>query len=74
MQLLRRFPSVPINARSLDKHRKHGISLNTLYARCQDFKGSALIVVRDAGEAVFGAYMGEGIHPSKGAYYGSGES
>ena len=56
---------------SLDQH---GISLNTLYARCQDFKGGVLLVVRDAGDAVFGAWMGEGIRPSKGAYYGSGES
>nr|VWP00784.1 Transcription factor MBP1 [Ganoderma boninense] len=56
---------------SLDQH---GISLNTLYARCQDFKGSTVFVVRDSGERVFGAWMGEGIHPSKGGYYGSGES
>ena len=56
---------------SLDQH---GISLNTLYGRCQDFKGSTLMVVRDSQDAVFGAWMGEGIHPSKGAYYGSGES
>ena len=56
---------------SLDQH---GISLNTLYTRCQDFKGSQLLVVRDLGETLFGAWMGEGIHPSKGAYYGSGES
>ena len=33
-----------------------------------------LLAVRDAGDRVFGAWMGEGIHPSKGAYYGSGES
>ncbi len=56
---------------SLDQH---GISLNTLYGRCQDSRGSALLVVRDAHDSVFGAWMGEGIHPSKGAYYGSGES
>ncbi|KAI9060365.1 TLD-domain-containing protein [Trametes sanguinea] len=56
---------------SLDQH---GISLNTLYARCQDFKGSALLIVRDANNAIFGAWMGEGIHPSRGSYYGSGES
>ena len=48
--------------------------MNTLYGRCQDFKGSTLMVVRDSQDAVFGAWMGEGIHPSKGAYYGSGES
>ncbi|TFK81490.1 TLD-domain-containing protein [Polyporus arcularius HHB13444] len=56
---------------SLDQH---GISLHTLYTRCQDFKGSQLLVVKDSGESLFGAWMGEGIHPSKGAYFGSGES
>lgn len=30
--------------------------------------------MRDSNDAVFGAWMGEGIHMSKGAYYGSGES
>ncbi|KAJ3482355.1 hypothetical protein NLI96_g7033 [Meripilus lineatus] len=56
---------------SLDQH---GISLNTLYARCTTHQGGTLIVLRDSGDAVFGAWMGEGIHPSKGAYFGSGES
>ncbi|KAH7924100.1 hypothetical protein BV22DRAFT_1035518 [Leucogyrophana mollusca] len=63
---------------SLDQH---GISLNTLYTRCEPkpwnapgaTKG-ALIIIRDSGDAVFGAWMGEGVHLSKGAYYGSGES
>ncbi|KAH9900703.1 hypothetical protein C8Q73DRAFT_214775 [Cubamyces lactineus] len=36
---------------SLDQH---DISLNTLYARCQDFKGSALLIVRHANNAVDG--------------------
>ncbi|KAI0071231.1 TLD-domain-containing protein [Panus rudis PR-1116 ss-1] len=56
---------------SLDQH---GISLRTLYAKCDSFKGGALIVIRDSNDALFGVWMGEGIHPSKGAYYGSGES
>ncbi|KAF7799183.1 hypothetical protein EIP86_010414 [Pleurotus ostreatoroseus] len=34
----------------------------------------ALLIVRDSNEAVFGAWMGEGIKMSKGSYYGSGES
>ncbi|KII83721.1 hypothetical protein PLICRDRAFT_439093 [Plicaturopsis crispa FD-325 SS-3] len=69
---------------SLDQH---GISLKTLYTRCSlDFraqqkgKGTALVgeagmllVVRDAGDAVFGAFVGDGIRCEKG-YYGSGES
>ena len=68
---LKRLPRAWTLLYSLDQH---GISLNTLYARCQDAKGSALFVVRDAGGTVFGAWLGDGIHPSKGAYYGSGES
>ncbi|OBZ74849.1 Oxidation resistance protein 1 [Grifola frondosa] len=56
---------------SLDEH---GISLQTLYARCARHAGGTLLVVRDAGDALFGAWTGEGIHLSKGAYYGSGEA
>jgi hypothetical protein len=56
---------------SLDQH---GISLNTLYARCEAHMGGALLVMRDAGDAVFGVWMGEGVRLSKGSYYGSGES
>ena len=48
--------------------------MNTLYRRCEAHTGGALVVMRDAGDAVFGAWMGQGIHLSKGAYYGSGES
>lgn len=62
---------------SLDQH---GISLNTLYNRCESqgptssHPTGALVVVRDAGDAIFGAWMGEGLKLSKGSYYGSGES
>ena len=56
---------------SLDQH---GISLNTLYTRCDTFNGSVVVVMKDSDDAVFGAFMGEGVHPSKGGYYGSGES
>ncbi|KAH9837596.1 TLD-domain-containing protein [Rhodofomes roseus] len=56
---------------SLDQH---GISLNTLYRRCENHMGGALVVMRDSGDAVFGVWMGQGVHLSKGAYYGSGES
>ncbi|KAH7908565.1 TLD-domain-containing protein [Hygrophoropsis aurantiaca] len=63
---------------SLDQH---GISLNTLYTRCEPkpwnapgaTKG-ALVVIKDTGDTLFGAWMSEGLHLSKGAYYGSGES
>ncbi|KAG6860808.1 hypothetical protein C0995_007388 [Termitomyces sp. Mi166 len=67
---------------SLDQH---GISLNTLYDRCEahmqvkpgtSAPAGALLVIKDAGDALFGAWMGkEGVHPSRGkGYYGSGES
>ncbi|KAF9462777.1 TLD-domain-containing protein [Collybia nuda] len=67
---------------SLDQH---GISLNTLYSRCEAYVepkiGSprtpgVLVVVKDTGDAVFGVWMGEdGVHPSRGkGYYGSGET
>ena len=56
---------------SLDQH---GISLNTLYTRCDSHVASTLVVIRDAEDAVFGAWMGEGVHPHRNGYYGSGES
>lgn len=58
---------------SLDQH---GISLNTLYTRCETPKPVAeLLIIQDASDALFGVYMGDGIHPSRGrGYYGSGES
>lgn len=68
---LKRLPRSWTLLYSLDQH---GISLNTLYTRCEAYAGGALMVVRDANDAVFGVWMGEGIRMSKGAYYGSGES
>lgn len=65
---------------SLDQH---GISLNTLYTRCEPRVPSrahpnppkgGLVVVRDADEAVFGAWVTEGVRVEKGGYYGSGEA
>jgi hypothetical protein len=65
---------------SLDQH---GISLNTLYTRCEvqtpklgenTASRGALVVIKDSGDTVFGVWMGEGVKLSKGAYYGSGES
>ncbi|EPQ55488.1 TLD-domain-containing protein [Gloeophyllum trabeum ATCC 11539] len=56
---------------SLDQH---GISLSTLYTRCQSHPGGALLAIKDSGDAVFGVWVGEGVHPSKGSYYGGGES
>ncbi|EMD32723.1 hypothetical protein CERSUDRAFT_108566 [Gelatoporia subvermispora B] len=56
---------------SLDQH---GISLNTLYTRCQSHTGGAVVVMRDSGDAVFGVWLGEGVHQSRGGYYGGGSS
>jgi hypothetical protein len=39
-----------------------------------NYMGSVLIVIKDSNERLFGAWLGETIKPSKGAYYGSGES
>ncbi|KZP32711.1 TLD-domain-containing protein [Athelia psychrophila] len=61
---------------SLDQH---GISLNTLYTRCEPQGPSnshprgTLVVVKDSGDTIFGVWIGEGLRVSKG-YYGSGES
>ncbi|PBK81546.1 TLD-domain-containing protein [Armillaria gallica] len=58
---------------SLDQH---GISLNTLYSRSEQTKpAGALVVVKDDGDTVFGAFIADGIRQSRGrGYYGSGES
>ncbi|KAG5637154.1 hypothetical protein H0H81_005598 [Sphagnurus paluster] len=67
---------------SLDQH---GISLNTLYTRSEAYTqvrlgtpapAGALLVIRDAGDGLFGVWMGkDGVRPSRGkGYYGSGES
>lgn len=56
---------------SLDQH---GISLNTLYSRCDPHAGSTLVVMRDSNDVLFGVWLGDGVHPTKGSYYGSGES
>ncbi|KZV95774.1 TLD-domain-containing protein [Exidia glandulosa HHB12029] len=60
---------------SLDQH---GISLSTLYKRCalpadEETPRQALVVVRDADDGIFGAFIGEGVFQRRG-YYGSGES
>ena len=56
---------------SLDQH---GISLNTLYTQCSTNHGGSLVVIKDSEDTIFGAWLGENVHQSKGAYYGSGES
>jgi hypothetical protein len=64
---------------SLDQH---GISLNTLYARCAPPSSSrpphpkgALVVMQDAAGMLFGAWVADGLRRStRGGYYGGGES
>ena len=56
---------------SLDQH---GISLHTLYNRCESHRGGTLVVIRDSNDGIFGTWTGEGVRLSKGAYFGSGES
>lgn len=75
---LARLPDMWTLLYSLDQH---GISLNTLYARCNippggKAPGSAgtLLVAQDAEGSVFGAWVSEGIHLSHGSYYGGGDS
>ena len=59
---------------SLDQH---GASLSTLYSRVDAGMRFAsntgcVVVVRDGDEAVFGAYVSEGLKRSD-SYYGTGE-
>ncbi|KAJ7809001.1 hypothetical protein B0H14DRAFT_2380082 [Mycena olivaceomarginata] len=64
---------------SLDQH---GISLNTLYARCAPPSSShpphpkgALVAMQDAAGMLFGAWVADGLRRStRGGYYGGGES
>ncbi|OJT08038.1 hypothetical protein TRAPUB_1064 [Trametes pubescens] len=58
----------------LNDRRDMTVPVLTVKIADMDFRGSALMIIRDANNAVFGAWVGEGIHPSKGAYYGSYES
>ncbi|EJD01770.1 TLD-domain-containing protein [Fomitiporia mediterranea MF3/22] len=65
---------------------QHGLSLNTLYARCAPpvivggggivpgTNNGALIAIQDAEGGVFGAWVPEGVHLSHGSYYGGGDS
>jgi len=53
---------------------QHGVSLHTFYARCAVRTSGTLIAIRDSEDHIFGAWLGEPIRISPGAYYGSGES
>ncbi|KAJ7750876.1 TLD-domain-containing protein [Mycena metata] len=64
---------------SLDQH---GISLNTLYSRCAPPSSTrtphpkgALVVIQDANNVLFGAWVVDGLRRStRGGYYGGGDS
>jgi len=67
---------------------QHGISLKTLYAKCEAATAAAarlkpaskihgmLFVVKDSDGGIFGSWISEGLRMSRGkeGYYGSGES
>ncbi|TFK37228.1 TLD-domain-containing protein [Crucibulum laeve] len=82
------FPALarlPRNWNLLYSLDQDGISLNTLYSNCEaaaekdkthSGKGT-LVVVRDAGDTIFGVYVGEGLAKGGGrgkGYFGGGES
>ncbi|CEI93600.1 hypothetical protein RMCBS344292_07831 [Rhizopus microsporus] len=54
---------------SLDQH---GISLSTLYRLVKNNKGPCVLVIKDADNNVFGAYLNESLKPGT-RYYGTGE-
>lgn len=54
---------------------EHGVSLGTLYKRCEDLRGlrnGYVLVVRDGEGGLFGAYLTDVPRPSA-HYYGTGE-
>ncbi|ESK87364.1 oxidation resistance protein 1 [Moniliophthora roreri MCA 2997] len=77
---LSRLPKTWTLLYSLDQH---GISLNTLYSRCEPPPLSAsglsprkgeVLVIKDGGDRVFGVFLGESLTKSRGGYGGGGES
>ncbi|KAI3339343.1 hypothetical protein F4824DRAFT_58420 [Ustulina deusta] len=54
---------------------QNGSSLATLYQQCEKYRGvraGFVLVVRDAKDGIFGAYLTEAPHPAS-SYYGTGE-
>lgn len=51
---------------------QHGVSLNTLYHRAQAIKTGLMLVIKDTGGSLFGAYLSDSLRPSVG-YYGTGQ-
>lgn len=53
-----------------------GSSLSTLFDKCSHFegrRGGFVVVARDTGGGIFGAYLTDAPRPSNGHYYGHGE-
>lgn len=54
---------------------QNGVSLATLYEKSEDYRGKRggfVLVVKDGGGGVFGAYLSDPPHPST-SFYGNGE-
>ncbi|KAF1934688.1 oxidation resistance protein 1 [Clathrospora elynae] len=54
---------------------QNGVSLGTLYKKSDDYRGKRggfVLVVKDDGGGVFGAYLSDALHPST-SFYGNGE-
>jgi len=54
---------------------QNGVSLGTLYKQSEDYRGKRggfVLVVKDGGGSVFGAYLSDAPHPST-SFYGNGE-
>eukprot|EP01112_Ceratiomyxa_fruticulosa_P016458 TRINITY_DN4981_c0_g1_i1.p1 TRINITY_DN4981_c0_g1~~TRINITY_DN4981_c0_g1_i1.p1 ORF type:complete len:818 (+),score=190.30 TRINITY_DN4981_c0_g1_i1:195-2648(+) len=51
---------------------RHGISINTMYAKLRN-KGPVVILIEDANHYVFGGFASESLHTTQ-RYYGTGES
>eukprot|EP00116_Pleurobrachia_bachei_P001850 sb/3462112/ len=72
-------PYLPCHIIGIDIHlvyslSLHGMSLRSLYTNCGNYPETpCLLVVKDSGGYVFGAYLSQGIVESP-KYYGSGET
>lgn len=54
---------------------QNGVSLGTLYKQADDYRGRRggfVLVVKDSGGGIFGAYLSDPPHPST-SFYGNGE-
>ncbi|KAL7750550.1 oxidation resistance protein 1 [Sorochytrium milnesiophthora] len=77
---LPRLLRLPTHWRLVYSLDQHGISLNTLYTNCRRAvengwvnKRGAVLILRDNGGAVFGAFLSDYLQPSQG-FFGNGET